>query len=1338
MLDVRLARLALPLPLELAIRRSLTQRERAAQHEGLVLAWELATRILAGSMWAACKHVGASSTAFDDVCAKLARPQFGHWVELARVCAGLLRHGNQPAQLGFRATLEGLEQALPASGGLRELSQRIAALPDAPVRPRRVQELLAQLPFYRNQAQSTHNEVASSFRAESVDALLEGLIQFCELVPLCGAFTLEYVGRLERRGRVGSAEIARLTGMSPQWSERELAEGAWSALHSSRPYLFQEPELAIPLFPMAAVAQNGSDWHVGWYAGQVCAPTVAYKGAGGSEFQVVLAPEELASLSGATPIELDSAAAHAALKLAPYRGLLGYDTEHAAIFFGREEETAAALGRIEERGALFVYGASGSGKSSWLRAGIVPALRARATLAGRALLPIVLVPGDRPLAALRRALIQCRGARPPSLSTEASALDWALTVNEALPGDAERVHDDALAELLVALVREGAQPVLLVDQLEEAALGGSEQNQEAQAFLALLAAAARRAKPDGTLVLASARADLFASLLEFDSMRAVFQSDGWPIGSIPSERLLRVVLEPLRGRRVTIEPGLPETILSDVGDEPGALALLSQVLTTLWNDRSRFGGALTKRGYDDAGRVSGALRTQAEGALAEARVVEPDGARHIDRLFRALATNVRGRRFARRRVKLATLASELERSVDDLRALAEPFVARHLLVLSGESGQETIEVAHERLFEAWPHLSKLLASQREVLDLRREISNAAAEWEKSGRKRELWSDDTSKLRQGEELLASGSLDLDARGRAFVAASRARVSRRRWTEHGMLALTACLAVVAGVLWIRERGSASEAKVSATKAKLAVEVALDQADEASNLRAMVELQELTERADRLWPADRQHADDFERWIADAKRLVEGCPAEPERHVLFRPSLGNFDERLRKLQDRALPRTAEEIERDRRQSPDYDRWAREQRTSKKPLVKKGEVLAAPSSDAATSTTEAWRADVERRRTFHFESSEDESRHTRLAKLVSDLRDLRNESKGGLDSIGTSREHGWGVRKRLAHVRELEALAASTAEAWARATESIANDPLYEKMQLSVQYGLVPLGKDVTSKLWEFADVTTGAVPAWVDGHAQIDENSGMVFVLLPPGRFVMGAPSGNSDGSNGVASKPSPPRQVGTFFLSKYELTQGQWRRFTASNPSWHGEGLRMQDWKKWSNDPLCRGALHPLEFVNWLDSSATLGRMGFELPTEEQWEYAARAMTSTTWWCGDDIATLATNANVRDTASKRAYLSSRCEDFDDGNAVHAEVGRYRANKFGLHDMLGNVAEWCADQDAEAKADSPSSTERVARGGSFNSLGLDATCASRIAIDPANRYSYIGVRPMRRIQP
>jgi len=1536
MLDVRLARLGLPLPLEPAIGRALMHRDRGAQHEGLVLAWELAVRILAGSLWAVCRDVGATSPALDAVAAKLDRPSLGHWVELARTCATLLRERTEPAALAVRATLDGLQQPLPQDGGLRALSLRIAALPgDGATKPRRIQELLDQLPRYRNDAQSTHKDLGPTFREDSVPALLEGLIDFCERVPLLGNFSLVLVGRLERSAAGRSVELARLHGTFLTWAARDLPETTWQKLLSSRPYLFLEPDLVVPLFPMCAASASGSEWHVGWYSRQVHKPTVVYQSAGGQEFQLALAPDDLASLARGARRSIDDAATAEILRHEPYRGLLAYQEEHAAIFFGREEETEAAVARAEEHGALFVYGASGSGKSSWLRAGIVPALRARAALAGKTLRTITLVPGDRPLASLRRALMAARGGSPEDAARWARAVDEALanasatigstaasttssqsTTSSSSTSGATRDDDFALAHLLRGLAAGGERPVLLVDQLEEAALAAIDPA-EGRAFLALVAGAARSAADVGAIVLASARADLLAPLIEHAGLRRFLQEDGLPIGSIPPERLTRVIVDPLHGRKVGVEPGLAETIVGDVGSEPGSLALLSQVLTTLWTERERFGGALTKQGYVDAGRVAGALEKQAETALSEARAGAagagngPSAAsgsagsvsaasaidKRVDRLFRALAQSDEGERFTRRRVKLADLASELATSEGELRTLSAPFVKRRLVVLSGDAeNSQTAEVAHESLLVAWPRLRDLLASEREVLELRKEVEHASSAWSASGGGRsELWSDATSKLRRSEELLAASRLDLDQRGRKFLSASRSGVRRRKRVERAVLAVVAVLVVAAAwAAWVATRASeharlVSRLSVALQRTNASLEngrkelvearnradrearVATQRANDVLSLSAVQDLKDLEAGADALWPAHPENLAGYESWLEDARELIEGRAGDAARGIKARPSLEQHQAKLLEFEAQALPQTEEQRVAERAAHPrakefaeararlqwmkrmlGEDPWPSESEIEAQLAVEKlptdadglnkvawplvdpdklvnggevrglllarravaaapetqrhmyrdtlawalfrtgrfeealseerralaeapetskseyagqvkkleeavsgwrggdGSLLATRREEAARIANEvaALEAEVNRRQTWSFADGEARWWHVQLSKLVADLEALR-DPQTGLFSSGISEVPGWGIVRREEFARSIEERSVSGADAserWSEAIVAIASSPKYGGLQLKAQLGLLPISADPDSGLWEFAHLQTGdEAERGADGKLVLRDGMGLVFVLIPGGKFWMGAqkidPAGqNYDPQEGSNEGPVHEVELSPYFLSKYEMTQGQWSRIAANNPSYYQPP-----------GGLAPSLLHPVEQVSWTMCFELLERLGLSLPSEAQWECGARGGTSTPWWTGPERESLRGMVNIADQTAKKAGAPwsdiNDWPDLEDGSVVHCAVGKYAANAFGLHEVHGNVWEWCLDgfdpgfygKKAGKDPVSPwlGSAARPTRGCCFNNAASLARSAARNDSTPAYRGNSLGLRPSRALR-
>jgi formylglycine-generating enzyme required for sulfatase activity len=208
---------------------------------------------------------------------------------------------------------------------------------------------------------------------------------------------------------------------------------------------------------------------------------------------------------------------------------------------------------------------------------------------------------------------------------------------------------------------------------------------------------------------------------------------------------------------------------------------------------------------------------------------------------------------------------------------------------------------------------------------------------------------------------------------------------------------------------------------------------------------------------------------------------------------------------------------------------------------------------------------------------------------------------------------------------------------------------------------------------------------------------------------------------------------------FLLSKYELTQGQWLRMFGNNPSTF-------------KTPMAGGIpitlSHPVELVSWVDCARLLPRVGLQLPTEAQWEYACRAGTQTPWWCGKDVASIQTSraGNIADLTASRFAKGLVCTKIvKDGHYLHAPVGSFAANRFGLHDVLGNVWEWCRDgygkYDQPVKGVNgfrhvPRAKLAVYRGGGFTHGAKSARSTERFPYEPDSQSSALGVRPARGI--
>lgn len=325
----------------------------------------------------------------------------------------------------------------------------------------------------------------------------------------------------------------------------------------------------------------------------------------------------------------------------------------------------------------------------------------------------------------------------------------------------------------------------------------------------------------------------------------------------------------------------------------------------------------------------------------------------------------------------------------------------------------------------------------------------------------------------------------------------------------------------------------------------------------------------------------------------------------------------------------------------------------------------------------------EVTTRRSWRFELPELQWQHDLLADLVARL-----ELLGEVDSPSNSLAK---VEKRIAFANEIEERSVSgqhAAALWMEARDAVASTELYGGLVLNPQLGLLPLGPDPDSGLWEFAHLASGRAPIrGADGRLQIEEGSGVVLVLIPAGRFLMGCqafdPGAPCFDPAAVADTANVHEvELSAFFIAKHEFTQAQWMRATGSNPSLYGPHHYSVGWNR-ARRPA--SLMHPVEQVSWLDCDRILSRLDLALPTEAQWEYAARAGTTTVFWTGDEVSSLQGAANLADRfveTSAGADLPAIEEQLDDGHTCHAPVGSFKANGFGLHDVCGNVYEWCGD--------------------------------------------------------
>jgi WD40 repeat protein/DNA-binding SARP family transcriptional activator len=378
----------------------------------------------------------------------------------------------------------------------------------------------------------------------------------------------------------------------------------------------------------------------------------------------------------------------------PYKGLSPFLEADAGAFFGREALTERLDARLRAGRFLVVVGPSGGGKSSVVRAGLVPLLR------GRGLQVVTIAPGAYPLEELEAALLRVAVNPPASLLVQLEADERGLlrAVKRVLPDDD--------SELL-----------LVVDQLEELFMLVGEDERRSH-FLSLLRCAVDDPR-SRVRIVATLRADFYDRPLRDRDFAPLLRDSVEVVLPLLPDELERAVASPARRAGVELEDGLLAEIVADVLDEPGALPLLQYALTLLFERRE--GNVLTRSAYRELGGVSGALAQRADALYDALSAAEQAAAR---RLFLHLVAVDDGRALRRRASR-----SELD------GALVDAFAAARLLSLDRDPRTQdpVVEVAHESLFEEWQRLREWIALARDDLELGQRLSVAAAEWDDAGR-----------------------------------------------------------------------------------------------------------------------------------------------------------------------------------------------------------------------------------------------------------------------------------------------------------------------------------------------------------------------------------------------------------------------------------------------------------------------------------------------------------------------------------------------------------------------------------------------------------------------------
>ncbi|MGO1055456.1 nSTAND1 domain-containing NTPase [Crossiella sp. CA198] len=508
------------------------------------------------------------------------------------------------------------------------------------------------------------------------------------------------------------------------------------------------------------------------------AVTLAYaRGCGGDLAEWERRWHEVAAELGlATPPAADG-------DTAPYAGLAAFRREDADWFFGREKLVTELLSLVRQRRLVAVFGASGAGKSSVLRAGLLPRLPAE--------WPVVLFsPGAQPIEELGSAL--------------------GGTIEDADPRSAIR-----LAHARLATAPADAELVVVVDQFEETfTLCADPVRRDRFVDLLMALAAGRQSR---CRVILGVRADFYPHCTGYPQLFAKLRQAQVAVCAMTTDELRSAIVRPAATAGSTVEGALLARLIADAHGQVGALPLLSHALLETW--RRRRGNTLTLTGFLASGGIDGALAQTAESVYA---ALEPEQQRVARNLLLRLIAPGEGTEDTKRRIR----RGELDLADPAVALVLDRLTHARLLTLD----RDTVEITHEALIRRWPRLRGWLAEDRELIRRHRRLTEATDAWESVRR-------EPGALYRGTHLELAAELSRDrgsvlsGREREFLAASmaaraREQVSARRGARRlrrlvGLLTVCVLLGAATTVYALRVSATADRQRDIAVGARVAAQ-------------------------------------------------------------------------------------------------------------------------------------------------------------------------------------------------------------------------------------------------------------------------------------------------------------------------------------------------------------------------------------------------------------------------------------------------------------------------------------------------------------------------------------
>ena len=426
----------------------------------------------------------------------------------------------------------------------------------------------------------------------------------------------------------------------------------------------------------------------------------------------------------------------------PYRGLSAFEEQDAALFFGREAAATQVLARmsrhLDDTGLLVVSGVSGAGKSSLLRAGVLPRIRGAGLAAapGSACWPCLLfTPTRAPLdeLALRVAMLAGADAAAVRRGLDADPGGFALTARQAALARPRGPAADPDGPPAQRDQRQQRRLVVVVDQFEELFTQCAEEGQR-RAFITALHAASAWHGPDqapAALAVLVVRADFEARCADYPQLSDAVQ-DRYLVTAMTERQLRMAITEPAKTAGSRVDDDLADVLLAEVrtGSQgtsgAGVLPLLSHALDQAW--RSRTGDVLTLADYERTGGIEGAVASSAQRAYDHLTPAQQAAARQV--FTRLTAASSEGVDTADRATRADLTDGKSEAEAGDVQTVLEAFAAERLLTLAADS----VEISHEVLLTAWPLLRDTwLADTHADRIVRTRLHTTAAEWARHAR-----------------------------------------------------------------------------------------------------------------------------------------------------------------------------------------------------------------------------------------------------------------------------------------------------------------------------------------------------------------------------------------------------------------------------------------------------------------------------------------------------------------------------------------------------------------------------------------------------------------------------